>query len=207
MGWGWRCSEDLKWAGLDWSRARLLTWPNSDATHWSKLTRCWASGRRSTSPSRIPLFPAPSERFLPVMEKSYGDRNKFSALHLVMVIPLCRVNEAAYVLPLTPVGPIRPDGGWSIRIMRVRSYRKIHGGKKRGISNPSPCHSAAENNVSWAASLGIISCMPNISQLPGAYGCAGSLLTPVIQHSENKPGMEAGWLMLTACGNPARRPW
>lgn len=46
--------------------------------------------------------------------------------------------------------------------------------------------------MSWAASLGIISCMPDISQLLGADGSAGLLLTPVIQHSENKPGMEAG---------------
>lgn len=46
--------------------------------------------------------------------------------------------------------------------------------------------------MSWVASLAIISCMPNISQLLGAYGCVVLLLTPVIQHSENKLGMEAG---------------
>lgn len=34
------------------------------------------------------------------MEKSYGDSNKFSTLHLVTVIPLCRENEAANELPL-----------------------------------------------------------------------------------------------------------
>lgn len=79
--------------------------------------------------------------------------------------------------------------------------------RKQGISNASPWHSTAENNVSWADSFGIISWMPNISQPVGAYGCAGRLLTPVIQHSENKSGMEAGWLMLTACGIPARKHW
>lgn len=78
---------------------------------------------------------------------------------------------------------------------------------KHRIPNPSQCHSTAENNVSWAASFGIISCMPNISQPLGAYGCAGLPLTPVIQRSENKAGMEAGWLMLTAHGVPARKHW
>lgn len=41
------------------------------------------------------------------MEKSYEDGNKFSSLHLVTVIPLWRENEAANVLPLTPVGPLQ----------------------------------------------------------------------------------------------------
>lgn len=123
MGWDCRCNEDLQWAGLD----RVLKWPNPDDTHWSKLTRCWASGHRSTFPSQIPLCLAPDGRFLPEMEKSYGDSNKFSTLHLVTAIPLCRLNE----LPLPPVGPIWPDGGWSIGIMSVCSYRKIHAGKAR----------------------------------------------------------------------------
>lgn len=115
------------------THAYTLMWPNPDDTHWSKLTRCWALGRRSTFPSQIPLSPAPNGRFLPEMEKSYGDGNKFSTLHLVTVIPMGRENEATNVLPLTPVGPIRPDGGWSIRIMSVRSYRKIHAGKARNL--------------------------------------------------------------------------
>lgn len=116
-------------AGPDCTHAYALVWPNPDDTHWSKLTRCWASGHRSTFPSQIPLCPAPNGRFLPEMEKSYGGGNKFTALHLVTVIPLCRENEPANVLSLTPVGHMRPDGGWSIRIMSVRSYRKIHAGE------------------------------------------------------------------------------
>lgn len=72
---------------------------------------------------------------------------------------------------------------------------------KQGISNPSLCHSTVENNVSWAASLSIISCMPNISQLLGAYGCTGLLLTPVIQHSEKKQTQDGGWMTDAYC------PW
>lgn len=49
--------------------------------------------------------------FLKWKKKSYRDGNKFNTLHLVTVIPLCRENEAAYALPLTPAGPIGPDGG------------------------------------------------------------------------------------------------
>lgn len=49
--------------------------------------------------------------------------------------------------------------------------------------------------------------MPNISQLLCAYGCAGWLVTPAIQQSENKSAMEAGWLMLTAHGIPACKHW
>lgn len=127
---------------LDCTNAYVLMWPNKDETHWSKPTRCWASGHKSTFPSQIPLCLAPNGRFLPGMEekKSYGDCNKFSTLHLVTVIPMCRENEAADVLPLTPVGPVRPDGRWSVRIMSMRSYRKIHVGKARNFY-PSPCPS------------------------------------------------------------------
>lgn len=71
----------------------------------------------------------------------------------------------------------------------MRSYRKIHVGKARNFY-PSPCHSTAENNVSRAASLDIISCMPSISLLLGSYSCAGLLLTPVIQLKQ--AAMEAG---------------
>lgn len=111
---------------LDRACACNPMWPNPDDTYWSKLTRCWASGHRSTFLSQILLCPVPNGRFLPEMEKkkSYRDGNKFNTLHLVTVIPLCRENEAAYALPLTPAGPIGPDGGWSIKIMSVCSYRK-----------------------------------------------------------------------------------
>lgn len=60
------------------------------------------------------------------------------------------------------------------------------------ISNPSLCHSAVEKNVAPSEPAGIIKRTPNIPQFGGAFGCAGLLLTPVIQDSENKPGMEAG---------------
>lgn len=133
MGWDCHRYKDLKGAVLVCTHAYVLMWPNPDDTHWSKLTRCWASGHKSTFPSQIPLCLAPNGRFLPKMGKSYGDGNKFSTLHLVTVIPLCRENEVAYVLPLTPVGPEWPDGGWSIRIMSMRSYRKIHAGKVRNF--------------------------------------------------------------------------
>lgn len=54
-----------------------------DDTHWSKPTRCWASGHKSTFPSQIPLSPAPDGRSPPAMGKSDGDGNKFGAVHLV----------------------------------------------------------------------------------------------------------------------------
>lgn len=62
---------------------------------------------------------------------------------------------------------------------------------RQEISNPSLCHSAVEKNVGPSEPAGIIKCMPKIPQFGGAFGCAGLLLTPVIQDSENKPGMEA----------------
>lgn len=67
------------------------------------------------------------------------------------------------------------------------SNKKCMQGRQE-ISNPSLCHSAVEKNVP----AGIMKLMPNIPRFGGAFGCAGLLLTPVIQDSENKPGMEAG---------------
>lgn len=115
----------MKTAGSLYTRA--LMWPNPEDTHWLRLTRYWDLGHRSTFLSQIQLCPDPNERFLPEMEKSYKDAIKISTLHLVIGIPLCRDNEAGNVPPLTPVGPIRPDGGWSIRKMSVRSKNTLVG--------------------------------------------------------------------------------
>lgn len=65
------------------------------------------------------------------------------------------------------------------------SNRKMHAG------NPSFCHSFVEKNVLWTETAGIIKCMPDFPRFGSAFGCTGLLLTPVIQDSENNPGMEA----------------
>lgn len=140
----------------------------------------------NTFPSQIPLCLAPNGRCLPEMGKSHRDSNKFSIVLPVTEIP-CWEDESGR---RAPERPTQPDVGGNIRIMSVHVFKqKMHAGTARNFKSifmPFGC------GKECAETAGIMKRTPDIPRFGGAFGCAGLLLTPVIQDCENKPGMEAG---------------
>lgn len=83
---------------------------------------------------------------------------------------------------------------------------------KRGIFNQRPRAGSNFRNELWAAPRYTVSWKPLSFFAVRSNGWERGLLTPVIHQrrekekkKKNKPRMEAGWLMLDACGFPAHK--
>lgn len=168
-------------------------------THWSKLTRCWHSGRRSTSPSQTPLCPAPNGRCLPEMGKEITWIQQHiqhsSSRHHDSLVWGKRGSQCA---PSDSCGT--STAWWGMKYQN----------NERAFLRKNTCREARNF---WSMSTPLY-CGKTTVFFPRHYKLHARrlsaarclwLLTPVIQHSENKPGMEAGWLMLTARGITARK--